>query len=393
MQKRTASIIGGIGRTLIGLGLIVIMFAVFQLYGTGILEAQAQAELTTEFDDRVSRLEAAGLLDTAPADAARAEPVDDNGSPETPAQLSERAQIEAAIAAAFPPELGERDGPDFTVSVLDPEELSDDELALLTPRPGEALGTIEIPDIGLERNIVEGIRRDDLRQGPGHYPGSPLPGQPGNVAIAGHRSTYGEPFRDLHLLQPGDLIKVTTFLGESFYQVMPHTNEDGQDVGHFIVDPSQTEVLDDYGDNRLTLTACHPYRSARQRIIVTAQLVSAPQEVLPTLSPERLAELNDDSQTPELAGEDPDSEDTDAASDEDAIVGVEENALEESLGWNWEERTPTLLWAAATLAVVIAALLAARRWRRWVVYAGATPVFAFTLFFCFVHLDRMLPAL
>ena len=386
MQNRTASIIGGIGRTLIGLGLIVIMFAVFQLYGTGLLEAQAQADLTTEFDDRLTRLEAAGLLDSTPDDAndPDATTVESNTStdPDTDEPVrgaNEQAQIDAAIAAAFPPELGERDGPEFAVSVLDPEELSDEEVALLTPQPGEALGTIEIPDIGLERNIVEGIRRDDLRQGPGHYPDSPLPGQPGNVAIAGHRSTYGEPFRDLHLLQPGDLIKVSTFLGESFYQVMPHTDDDGNEVGHFIVDPIQTEVLDDYGDNRLTLTACHPYRSARQRIIVTAQLVSAPQEVLPTLSPERLAELT--------------GEDGADGLEEDAIAGVEENALEESLGWNWEERTPTLLWGAASLVVVLAALLAARRWRRWLVYVGAAPVFALTLFFCFVHLDRMLPAL
>lgn len=378
MQKRTASIIGGIGRTLIGLGLIVIMFAVFQLYGTGLLEAQAQGELTTEFDDRLAQLEEAGLIDTATDGA--------GGETATPvAPPTDSDQINAAIAQAFAPELGERAGPEFTVSPLDPEALSDDEIALLTPREGEALGSIEIPDIGLERNIVEGIRRDDLRQGPGHYPGSPLPGQPGNVAIAGHRSTYGEPFRDLHLLEPGDLIKVTTFQGDSFYQVMAQTNEDGQEVGHFIVDPSQTEVLDDFGDNRLTLTACHPYRSARQRIIVTAELVSAPQEVLPTLTDERLAEL---------AGEESDSASVDEfAIEEDAAVGVEENALEESLGWNWEERTSTIIWGLAALAVVLGALVAGRRWRAWIVYTGAAPVFFVALFFCFVHLDRMLPAL
>ena len=384
MQKRTASIIGGIGRTLIGFGLIVIMFAVFQLYGTGILEAQAQEELDTEFDDRIAQLEEAGLVDTS--DIAESEDIDVTPPPPTEDDL-----INDLIAAAFAPELGERAGPEFTVSPIDPEALSEDEIALLTPRQGEVLGSIEIPDIGLTRNIVEGIRRDDLRQGPGHYPSSPLPGQPGNVAIAGHRSTYGEPFRDLDLLQPGDLIKVTTFQGDSYYQVMSHTNEAGEEVGHFIVNPSQTEVLDDFGDNRLTLTACHPYRSARQRIIVTAQLVSAPQEVLPTLTEERLAEL---------AGEEVDDtpfEEVDEveefAIEEDAAVGIEESALEESLGWNWEERTATIAWGLASLAVVIAALIAARRWTKWLVYLGATPVFAFALFFCFVHLDRMLPAL
>lgn len=378
MQKRTASIIGGLGRTLISLGLIVIMFAVFQLYGTGILEAQAQEALDTDFDDRLAQLEDAGLVDTSAV-------TDRDDGEDTPPPLTDSDVINSAIATAFAPELGQREGPEFTVSTIDPEALSDEEIALLTPREGEVLGSIEIPDIGLTRNIVEGIRRDDLRQGPGHYPGSPLPGQPGNVAIAGHRSTYGEPFRDLHLLVPGDLIKVTTFQGDSYYQVMAQTNEDGDEVGHFVVDPSQTEVLDDFGDNRLTLTACHPYRSARQRIIVTAELVSAPQEVLPTLTDERLAEL---------AGEDIDEATSDEfAMEEDAAVGVEENALEESLGWNWEERTPTIIWGFAALAVVIAALIAARRWTKWIVYLGATPVFGFMLFFCFVHLDRMLPAL
>jgi len=387
MQKRTASIIGGLGRTLIGLGLIVIMFAVFQLYGTGILEAQAQEELDNEFDDRLAQLEEAGLVDTSAI-------ADREDGETTPPPPTENDLINQAIAVAFAPELGDREGPEFTVTPLDPEALSDEEISLLTPRQGEVLGSIEIPDIRLTRNIVEGIRRDDLRQGPGHYPTSPLPGQPGNVAIAGHRSTYGEPFRDLHLLEPGDLIKVTTFQGDSYYQVMAQTNEDGEAVGHFIVNPSQTEVLDDFGDNRLTLTACHPYRSARQRIVVTAQLVSAPQEVIPKLTTERLAEL---------AGEEVGGGTDDGAVDEepveefaieeDAAVGVEENALEESLGWNWEERTATILWGLAALAVVVAALFAARRWKKWLVYLGATPVFLFALFFCFIHLDRMLPAL
>lgn len=378
MQKRTASIIGGLGRTLISLGLIVIMFAVFQLYGTGILEAQAQEALDTEFDNRLAQLEEAGLVDTS--EVADRSDGEDAARPPTDSDV-----INNAIAVAFAPVLGEREGPDFTVTSLDPEALSDEEIALLTPRQGEVLGSIEIPDIGLERQIVEGIRRDDLRKGPGHYPDSPLPGQPGNVAIAGHRSTYGEPFRDLHLLEPGDLIKVTTFQGDSYYQVMAQTNEDGEEVGHFVVNPSQTEVLDDFGDNRLTLTACHPYRSARQRIIVTAELVSAPQEALPVLTDERLAELT---------GEDVDQAPIDEfAIEEDAAVGVEENALEESLGWNWEERTSTIVWGLVSLAVVLGALVAARRWTKWIVYVGATPVFVFALFFCFVHLDRMLPAL
>ncbi len=376
MNQRTASIIGGIGRFLIGLGLIVILFAGFQLYATGFLTAQAQDELDADFDVRLAALEDAGLVVAT----------DDEASDEAEtvrAPVSDDAAINQAIDLAFSPELGQRDGPEFVVNPIDPEALSEDEIALLTPQSGEVLGRIEIPDIGLSRNIVEGIGRDDLRKGPGHYPDSPLPGQPGNAAIAGHRTTYQQPFHDLHLLEPGDLIKITTFQGDHYYQVMPHTNDDGEEVGHFIVNPSQTEVLDDAGDNRLTLTACHPIRSSRQRIIVTALLVSAPAEVLPSISDERLAEL---------AGEETNATD-EVAIEDDATVGVEENALEESLGWNWEERPSTLVWGTATLLIAVAAMVASRRWKRWVVYLGATPLFFVTLFFCFVHLDRMLPAL
>lgn len=380
MNARTASIVGGVGRFLIGLGFVVILFAVFQLYGTGLLEAQAQGELDSEFDDRISALEDAGLV------VAESTSGDDSETP-TPAPPTDSDAINAAIDRAFAPDFGERDGPAFVVAPIDPEVLSDEDVALLTPRKGEVLGRIEIPDIGLERNIVEGTRRGDLRKGPGHYPGTPLPGQPGNSAIAGHRTTYGEPFRNLHLLQPGDLIKVTTFQGEHYYQVTGHSDDEGRDVGHFIVSPSEVEVIDDFGDNRLTLTACHPIASSRQRIIVTAQLVSAPTAVLPVLSDDRLAEL---------AGEivDGDGDDGDGvAAGEDATVGIEENALEESLGWNWEERTPTLLWGTAALAVILIGLAAGHRWSRWAAYAGAAPLFAVALFFCFIHLDRMLPAL
>jgi hypothetical protein len=124
--------------------------------------------------------------------------------------------------------------------------------------------------------------------------------------------------------------------------------------------------------------------------------------VLPILTDRRLAELagetvdgSDAVGTDDPAGDGTTGDDGaggDSAGD-DGAVGVEENALEESLGWNWEERTPTLLWGAGALAVIAVALAAGRRWRRWAVYTAAAPVFIVALFFCFVHLDRMLPAL
>lgn len=394
---------------LIFTGVLVILFAGFQLYGTGILERQAQDELTTEFDAKLEALTAAGLITQTPAvddsvtnsdassDTAPDEGVDEGADEDDggviggaeadgEAALDERFQFDDTIPGLEEAGFGERNGPEFEVSPIDPDTLSSDQIALLTPQAGEALGTIEIPDIGLTRNIVEGIRRDDLRKGPGHYPGSPLPGQPGNSSIAGHRTTYGQPFYDLDQLEPGDLIKVTTVQGEHFYEVMPYTNDDGDEVGYFIVDPSQTEVLEDFGDNRLTLTACHPKRSSRQRIVVTALLVSAPQPVLPALTEEQVAEINANAEVAEGPVEE-------LAFDDSNTIGVEENALSESLGWNFEERPPTLAWGFAAFAVAMIGLALGRFWRKWPVYALTTPVFLVLLFFSFVHLDRMLPAL
>ena len=115
----------------------------------------------------------------------------------------------------------------------------------------------------------------DLRKAPGHYPNTVLPGQAGNAAIAGHRTTYGAPFGEINELVPGNQIFVETIQGRFVYQVVAQ----GDGHGHLIVAPSAVEVLDqDFSEhpNRLTLTACHPKGSARQRIIVVAELVGEP---------------------------------------------------------------------------------------------------------------------
>ena len=76
-----------------------------------------------------------------------------------------------------------------------------------------------IPAIGVDKIVVEGVSLADLKKGPGHYPETPLPGQEGNAAIAGHRTTYGAPFNRLDELEPGDEITVTTVQGEFTYEV------------------------------------------------------------------------------------------------------------------------------------------------------------------------------
>lgn len=130
------------------------------------------------------------------------------------------------------------------------------------PLPGDALGKLLIPAIGVSEYVVEGTDADNLRKGPGHYPDTPLPGQRGTSAIAGHRTTYGAPLRKLDKLDKGDRIVVELPYGTFVYRV-----ERTQ-----IVDDSALWVTRKVGHDRLVLTACHPLYSAEQRIVAFARL-------------------------------------------------------------------------------------------------------------------------
>jgi sortase A len=132
-------------------------------------------------------------------------------------------------------------------------------------QPGEPVGRIEIPRIGLKRVIVEGTGTTDLRKGPGHYPSTPMPGAPGTVGIAGHRTTYGAPFRHVDRLKPGDRITIE----------MPYATIRYRVERLRIVPPTATWVVDRRSFDRLVLTACHPLYSAAKRIVVFAREESA----------------------------------------------------------------------------------------------------------------------
>jgi LPXTG-site transpeptidase (sortase) family protein len=137
------------------------------------------------------------------------------------------------------------------------------------PKKGEVVAQILIPKLGLSDTVIEGTEVQDLKKGPGHYRGTPMPGNPGNASIAGHRTTYGAPFLTLDELKPGDPIYVVTEQGRFRYKV--REQEDG--TGHLIVNPKDNSVLADApGENRLTLTTCNPRYSARERLIVIADL-------------------------------------------------------------------------------------------------------------------------
>jgi sortase A len=129
---------------------------------------------------------------------------------------------------------------------------------------GDALTRIVIPSIGVNTVVVEGTGPSALRAGAGHYPNTPLPGEEGNVAIAGHRTTYGKPFADLDHLKPGDEIVLETPIGKNVYKVSRDP---------FVVPATQWDVISQTPGHTLTLTTCHPKGSAKQRLVVKAEMV------------------------------------------------------------------------------------------------------------------------
>jgi sortase A len=138
---------------------------------------------------------------------------------------------------------------------------------LQAKRPdGSALGSVDIPRIGLKTVFVESTDPNALKKGPGHYRGTVLPGLYGTVGVAGHRTTYGAPFRRVDELSAGSRIIMRMPYGRFTYKV---TNTR-------ITTPGDASALVSHaGARRLVLTACHPLYSASKRIVVSARLVSA----------------------------------------------------------------------------------------------------------------------
>jgi sortase A len=135
---------------------------------------------------------------------------------------------------------------------------------LREPAQGSVVARLQIPSIGVDQYVVEGTAEGDLQMGPGHYIGTAMPGQAGNVAIAGHRTTYGAPFNNLGSLVSGDTIDLTTDSGQTFEYVVSQSP--------VAVAPSDVKILNSFGDNRLTLTTCNPRYSATQRLVAVALL-------------------------------------------------------------------------------------------------------------------------
>lgn len=144
---------------------------------------------------------------------------------------------------------------------------------------GDGYAFLRIPRFGedWEWVVVEGTNLADLSRGPGHYADSADPGQLGNLAIAGHRSGYGEPFGNMHDMRAGDAIEIETADGTWVYTI---------DQPPEVVAPTETWVVDpvpgaaagtDPTERRLTLTTCHPRYGSSERMYVSAVLTSGPE--------------------------------------------------------------------------------------------------------------------
>jgi sortase A len=141
------------------------------------------------------------------------------------------------------------------------------------PQSGEGLGILHIPALGKKWSwvIVEGVGDDDLARGPGHFPGTAMPGDVGNFAVAGHRATHGEPFAYLDQLDVGDDVVVETMNGWLTYEV----------TWVRILSPGATDVLDPVAGHpgekatqrTLTLVTCNPRWGSTERLVVGASLV------------------------------------------------------------------------------------------------------------------------
>lgn len=195
--------------------------------------------------------------------------------------VNQRVQAEAgeewaqsvAVARAALPQAEEVEAPQGKTVTYHPEP---------EPEAGEEMARLRIPRIGVDVVVFAGVDPEVLSNGPGHMPGTPLPGQPGNAVLSGHRTTHGRPFFDLDLLAPGDRIEVETAIGVHVYQV----REPG-----FVVEPTEVWVLRPREGAWLTLTTCHPKFSARQRLIVVAELVEGPNRDYVDALEERLEDV------------------------------------------------------------------------------------------------------
>jgi len=390
---RLAVALTAVGRALIVLGVVVLLFVMFQVWGTNLQESRAQNGLRDDLESRFENaaLEPDRLFVPAAPPTTTAPPASDDT---TEAATSDNGIADNATASAG-------------VSAPPPDAI-DEALALWFPEDGDALAKIEIPSIDVDKVVVGGVAVADLRKGPGHYSETAQPGTAGNAAIAGHRTTYGAPFNRIDELGPGDEIVITSVQGEFVYRVLDPLEayvdnlDDVREVGsgHIIVHPSDTWVLGDFGDDRLTLTACHPKLSSRERIIVAAVLVDDVVEIPEwALEAEAARLTTNGSGATDRAGDQPDDDESTAAlpTETDEPPAGEAPDLDEGLGGEHDAIPPAIGWVTAALALWWAGGRLGRRYasdrlgRLGLRAVGLVPALV-CLWFGFELIDRALPA-
>jgi sortase A len=312
---RLDKVLSAVGRAFIAAGVLVFLFVAFQLWGTNISEARSQDALKSQVKDFPT-------VTTLPGNTP-------GNAPATPPQTTPNT-------TPAPP-----------------------------PAPqGDAVAVIEIPKINLQKTVVEGTGVPDLKKGPGHYTGTPLPGQPGNAAIAGHRTTYGAPFGNLDQLNPGDDIYVTTKQGSFVYTV----------TGQQVVSPSDVSVLAPTSDNRLTLTTCHPKYSAAKRLVITAELQQTPAPAAPPAA----AVVAPGNTTP--------------TTNPSTVANPAAQLSGATLSGTSDSKTPAIIWGILTALAAALTYVMSRTWKRWPAYLIGTPIFFILLFIFFENFSRLLPA-
>lgn len=351
VRRLVRRLMSGLGVGLVILGALAALLALYQLFGTTLFEARSQAALRQHLSTQLASRPKSPPLPAAGARAPRGR------SSSTPA-------AGRSDAPASPSPGATRYGP--------------------PPPRGSAVALLQIPAIDVNKAVVEGVAEADLAEGPGHYPGTPLPGQAGNAAIAGHRTTFGGPFYSLNRLRAGDLILVTTRQGSFRYRVQRL----------FRVLPTDVSIIAPTRAAMLTLTTCAPRFSARERLVVQATLVGT---ALP--APGWAWELGGAAGPQHAKGASPGAASGTVSGRSGALAGSGAATsgaalvLASGRGGAWP---PTLAWGAAEAALGIAAWRMLRRSRRArtrvAISVTSAAVLLVVLFFFFEHVSPLLPA-
>lgn len=268
--ERWRRVVREVGLGLVTAGVVVLLFVAYELVGTNITEQHFQSRLAKEFDRSLSALTTttgpSGSPDVAPTTAVPSVTSTSGAgtgakhqksgtherSPKTDRKLvGKRPSTKSRPASSQPAK---------SHSVKHHKATT----ALALVPSGGALDYLQIPAIGIDRYVVEGVAEGDLQMGPGHYPNTPLPGEQGNVGIAGHRTTFGAPFFDLNELVRGDLVYLTDTVGNTWVYMV---------LRQWVVPPTDISVLGPTTGTKLTLTTCNPRFEATSRLVVRATLL------------------------------------------------------------------------------------------------------------------------